>query len=177
MTRLPSSSPPGATIVPFPALIVQDDASVEEWFSTHLPVYSLAAAGYFGEGHEVEGWADVSSVQGHLDDSMFVSQVVGRSMEDQIPDGSFCVFRRIAAGTRQGKIVLAQHRDIADQDTGGSCTVKRYESAKQASKEGIIGTIELRPDKPDFESIVLTPVTEEEVLVLAELVAVLGAES
>ena len=108
---------------------------------------------------------------------MFVSQVAGRSMEDQIPDGSFCVFRRIAAGPRQGKVILPQHRDITDPDTGGSHTVRRYASAKQASEEGIIGTIELRPDNPDFETIVLTPVTEDEVLILAELVAVLGAEA
>ncbi len=64
---------------------------------------------------------------------MFVSQVVGRSMEPLIPDASYCIFRRIPAGTRQGKVVLAQHHGIADVETGGSYTVKRYESQKQES--------------------------------------------
>ena len=44
---------PLATLVAFPTPDVQNDATPEERFSTHLPVYSLqAAAGYFG------GWTD-----------------------------------------------------------------------------------------------------------------------
>lgn len=65
---------------------------------------------------------------GSISQDMFVSRVLGRSMEPDILDGSYCIFRPIAAGTRQGKTVLAQHSDIADPDTGGSYTVKKYDS-------------------------------------------------
>jgi phage repressor protein C with HTH and peptisase S24 domain len=170
--------PQGATVTAFPAPVVQDDPSEEERFSTHLPVYSLeAAAGHFGEGHDVdiEGWGDVSSVQGRVNDSMFVSQVVGRSMEPRIPDGSYCIFQRIGAGTRQGKTVLAQHRDIADPDTGGAYTVKRYHSEKRTDGEEVGGRIELQPLSADFEPIVLEHDADDEVLVIGEIIAVLGS--
>lgn len=169
--------PTGATIVPFPAIDVEVDADEGSRFSTHLPVYSLqAAAGYFGEGHhvDVEGWVDVSEVQGRIDESMFVSQVIGQSMEPRIADGSYCIFQRIGAGTRQQKIVLAQHRDIDDPETGGSYTVKRYHSEKRADGDKIGGVIELQPLNPDFDPIVLQPDSDDEVLVIAELVLVLG---
>jgi hypothetical protein len=33
-------------------------------------------------------------------------------------------------------VVLVEHRDIADPETGGSYTVKRYRSRKAAGAEG-----------------------------------------
>jgi phage repressor protein C with HTH and peptisase S24 domain len=139
-------------------------------------VYSLqAAAGYFGNGHDVEneGWVEVPDDFGSIDNSMFVSQVVGRSMEPTIPDTSYCVFRRIPAGSRQGKIVLAEHHSIDDVETGGSYTVKRYESRKQESDGEVAGTVELRPLNPEFEPIVLESGDDAQVQVIAEFVAVL----
>jgi type III restriction enzyme len=169
--------PSGAKVIPFPTdrrIEPPDKVAAAARYSTHLPVYSLeAAAGYFGDGHDVEleGW---TVVDGRLDEAMFVSRVVGHSMEPRIPDGSFCVFRRVGAGTRQGKIVLAQHRDIEDPDTGGSFTVKMYESAKVLEDGQVGGSITLRPLNRDYEPIVFTDVDEDEVLVIAELVEVLA---
>jgi phage repressor protein C with HTH and peptisase S24 domain len=143
-------------------------------FTTRLPVYSLeAAAGYFGGGHDVEleGWTEVA---GRLDDAMFVSRVTGSSMEPRVPDGSLCVFRRIRPGTRQGKVVLAQHREIADPDTGGSFTVKIYGSSKVVDDDEVRGSVTLRPLNPDYEPIVLTHVDDDDVVVIAELVEVLA---
>jgi phage repressor protein C with HTH and peptisase S24 domain len=48
---------------------------------------------------------------------MFVAQVVGESMNRRIPNGSWCLFRLHPKGTRQGKVVLVQHREIQDADT------------------------------------------------------------
>ncbi len=166
-----------AAVASIRAVPLVDDVDPAGRFETHLPVYSLqAAAGYFGEGHEVEveGWVEVPGEVARIDDSMFVSQVVGRSMEPLIPNGSYCIFRRIPAGSRQGKVVLVQHHDIADAESGGSYTVKRYESHKQESDGAVVGTIELRPVNPEFEPIVLEPGDEAEVQVIAELVTVLG---
>jgi type III restriction enzyme len=168
--------PSEAKVIPFPTdrrIVPPDEVDAAVRFTTHLPVYSLeAAAGYFGGGHDVEleGWTEVA---GRLDDAMFVSRVVGRSMEPRILDGSLCVFRRLGPGTRQGKIVLAQHRDIADPETGGSFTVKMYESAKALEDGEVRGSVTLRPLNPDYEAIVLTDVDDEDVVVIAELVEVL----
>lgn len=169
---------PTGTVVAFRAVSLTDHVEPEERFATHLPVYSLqAAAGYFGDGHAVdaEGWVDVSAADvGALDESMFVSQVIGRSMEPRVPDGSFCVFRTIGAGTRNGKIVLAQHREIADPETGGSYTVKRYRSAKRDVDGEVVGTIELEPLNGEYEPIILTNVDDDEVTIIGELVKVLA---
>lgn len=167
-----------SVVVPLPAPEIQEDVEPDKQFTTHLPIYSLqAAAGYFGDGHEVviDGWLDASGI-GALNNSMFVSQVIGKSMEPRIPDGSYCVFRRVSAGTRQGKVVLVQHRDIADPETGGSYTVKRYKSASVTTGDEVVKTIELQPLNTEFDPIVLDPAVADEVLVIAELVDVFRSE-
>ena len=160
-------------------LISLDDARVEkEKFKTLLPLYSLkAAAGYFGDGEAVEpeGWVESSSV-GRLDDQMFVARAVGRSMEPKIHDGDYCVFRANPTATRQGKIVLVQHRGLGDPETGGSFTVKRYKSAKIIKDGGNWShdQIILEPLNVDYEPINLTAETHEDVQVLAEFLAVIA---
>jgi SOS-response transcriptional repressor LexA len=148
-----------------------------EAFKTLLPLYSLrAAAGYFGDGEAVEpeGWVEADSV-GKLDDRMFVCRAVGRSMEPTIRDGDYVVFRANPAGSRQGKIVLAQYRGPADPDTGGSFTVKRYSSEKVGGDDGDWrhARIVLSPTNPEYQPIVLEPKDAEAVKVLAAFVTVL----
>ncbi len=41
----------------------------------------------------------------------------------RIPNGSWCLFREPSDGSRNGKVVIAQSRDIQDTDTGGQYTV------------------------------------------------------
>ena len=168
--------PSTAVVLRFPVgkrLVGPDDLEPRARFATHLPVYSLeAAAGYFGAGRdvEIEGWVEVA---GRLDETMFVSLVRGRSMEPRISDRSLCVFRRVRPGTRKGKIVLAQHRDIEDPDTGGSFTVKVYDSTKVLEDDEVRGSVALRPLNPDFEAIVIDA-EDDAVTVIAEFVEVLG---
>jgi phage repressor protein C with HTH and peptisase S24 domain len=94
-------------------------------------------------------------------------------MEPKVPHGAYCVFRRIGAGTRQGKTVLAQYRGPADPDTGGSYTVKVYESDKSDIDGEVRGTISLRPLNPAYKPIVFTDAADEDVTVVAELLRVL----
>ena len=147
-------------------------------FKTMLPLYGLsAAAGYFGEGEavEAEGWIEARSV-GKLDARMFVCRAVGRSMEPEIQDGDYIVFRAQPAGTRQGKkIVLVQYRGPADPDTGGAFTVKRYRSEKKDSPgAGWRHTrVTLSPTNSEYDPIVLTDEDAMGVQVVAEFVAVL----
>lgn len=125
---------------------------------THLPLYSLrAAAGSFGEDMEAEaeGWvrAPAGMAPGR---GIFVAQVVGRSMEPLIPEGSLCVFRHDVVGTRQGKLLLIQRKGASD--AGGEFTVKRYTSVKSQTEEGWRHErIRLEPLNPDCEAWDLVP--------------------
>ncbi|MFG6667144.1 hypothetical protein ACGK9R_08535 [Halomonas sp. HNIBRBA4712] len=46
----------------------------------------------------------------------------------RIPNGACCLFRANPGGTRQGKVVVVQHRAIEDPDHGGSFTIKLHQS-------------------------------------------------
>ncbi|HXV65219.1 MAG TPA: DEAD/DEAH box helicase family protein [Vicinamibacteria bacterium] len=158
-------------------LVPLDDVRVErEKFKTLLPLYSLrAAAGYFGNGEDVEleGWVEADGI-GKLDERMFVARTVGRSMEPAIRNGDFAVFRAKPAGTRNGKIVLAQYQGPADPETGGSFTVKRYRSEKKHESTGWRHkTVVLAPENPDFVPIVLNPADEQDFQIIAEFITVL----
>lgn len=151
----------------------------EERYRTCVPLYTLkAAAGGFGAGQPVEpeGWV-VPKTARRLSEGMFVAQVVGRSMAPRIPDGAWCLFRAPVTGTRRGRIVLVQHHSIDDPETGGSYTVKRYDSDKEADGDGgwRHRAIRLLPENPDFQPIVLEGLDEDETAVVAELVEVLNA--
>lgn len=109
---------------------------------------------------------------------LFVAQVVGESMNRRIPNGAWCLFRANPAGTREGKVVVVQHRSISDPETGGRYTVKLYSSEKVAAEDGgwRHERITLRPDsdQPGFEPITIS-VEEggDDFLVVAEMLMVL----
>ena len=169
-----SAARPDSKIIPLDAAEV-----AHERYLSLLPVYSLrAAAGYFGQGQAVdpEGWVEATGI-GPLDDRMFVARAVGRSMEPRIRDGDLLVFRRDPVGTRQGMIVLAEHRGHLDPETGGAYTVKKYSSEKQpdtSSAEWRHSRIVLSPTNPDYKPIVLTPKDENDFRVVAEFISVLN---
>lgn len=137
-----------------------------------LPFYGLrAACGAFGDGEDVEceGWVPVTGF-GHLNRNMFVVRAAGHSMEPQIPDGALCVFRANPAGSRQGKTVLAQHRDVADPDTGGAFSIKHYESRKRPDPDGtwLHEEILLRPLNPAYAPIRVNPADADSFRIVAE---------
>ncbi len=147
-----------------------------------MPLVPLkAAAGAFSDPQHVEDdgweWVAVESKR-RLRPGMFVAQVVGKSMEPAIPDGSYCLFARPVTGTRQGKTVLVQLRDAIDPETGERYTVKRYESEKVVDGDSWRHIrITLKPVNPDFQPIELTAAEEGELQVVAEFVEVLGDRS
>jgi hypothetical protein len=99
-------------------------------------------------------------------------------MNRRIPNGSWCLFSLNPVGSRQGKIVVAQHKDISDTDMSGQYTVKRYESRKKMLADGTWRheSITLRPDttSPDYTPFIFDESQGRDVRVIAELVAVLG---
>jgi SOS-response transcriptional repressor LexA len=142
-------------------------------FVTHLPRYSLAvAAGKFLENQEVseEGWEEAPADL-RLTKEMFVAEIVGRSMEPRIPDGSLCVFRLGVTGSRQGRLVLVERLGGGANDR---YTVKRYASEKTEREDGTWshGKITLEPLNPEFEAWTLEP-EEDRFRILAEFVRVL----
>jgi len=152
-----------------------------ERYVTCLPLVPLkAAAGAFGDPQHIpedsawEDWVAVDTGR-TLRPGMFVAQVVGRSMEPNIPDGAYCVFAAPVTGSRQGRIVLVQLRDQRDPENGERYTVKRYESEKSTGADGVWRhvTITLHPLNRAFQPIVLSAAEEGEVSVIAEFVQVL----
>jgi ATP-dependent helicase YprA (DUF1998 family)/SOS-response transcriptional repressor LexA len=164
---------PAANVLPFRKVEPADG----DKFRTCVPLISLkAAASGLDESMEVaeQGWVEPTTNR-RLGPDMFVAQVVGHSMEPRIPDGAYCLFRSPVVGSRTGRILLVQHRDIDDPETGGSYTVKKFDSSEVTGKEGTDrrGTIYLRPVNPAYDPIALTDVPEEEINVIAELIDVL----
>jgi type III restriction enzyme len=154
-------------------------------FATCVPLTSLrAAAGRFSEEQagfdEVAGWAAewvTWDEHSRFEPGMFVAQVQGRSMEPEVPDGAYCLFRPPRPGSRQGRRLLVWHAGIDDPMTSGHYTLKVYTSEKAAADDGSWQhtRIVLKPLNQEFEPIVLTPKDEGEVRVIAELATVLRA--
>lgn len=147
-----------------------------------LPVIDLRfAAGSFSDFQSIESAAEEwFAIPDWLrpQRGMFVAQVVGESMNRRIPNGAWCLFRMAPEGTREGKVVVVQHRDIADPDTGGRFTVKVYSSEKVATEDGgwRHQRVTLKPDsdRSEYQPIVVELKDEqEEVHVIAEWLMVL----
>jgi DUF2075 family protein len=165
-----------APVLPFRRLGLEEARPYENC----VPLYDLkiAAGGFSDEQHADDcEWVELPEAF-RPQMGLFVAQVVGESMNRRIPNGAWCLFRTASAGSRNGKIVLASHREIADTEYSGHYTVKIYESAKKNQTDGTWRhtTIILRPDSflPEYKPIVLNEHQAEDLRVLGELVAVLG---
>ena len=164
---------------PLPTLRIVKPAENDR-YRTCVPLVPLkAAAGGFGDPQFIEegqwDWVEVDSRR-PLRAGMFVAQVVGKSMEPLIPDGSQCLFQGPVTGSRQGRVVLVALRDETDPETGERFTVKRYESEKVKANDGAWRQLRvtLKPQNPAFEPIVLTADDEGLVHVVAEFVEVVS---
>lgn len=143
-------------------------------FVDFLPLYSIkAACGYFGEGENVEedGWMKVEGL-GKLNRNMYIVQAIGDSMEPTISDGDYCVFRSNPAGSRQGKIILAQHHSKYDPDYSGSYSIKVYSSSKRFDENGIWvhEEIILHPKNKAYNPIIINEEDSEEFRIVGEYV-------
>lgn len=155
-------------------IVTRDDAAP---FERHVPVYDLSiAAGEFSEMQiaDAEHWVELPDFM-RVSPDLFVSRVVGESMNRRIPNGAWCLFRANPGGTRQGKIVVVQHRAIEDPDHGGSFTIKLYQSEKvEEYGEFVNQRIVLKPQTNAFgyKDIVLEDELED-LKVIGEFLSVL----
>ncbi|MEO7142817.1 MAG: S24 family peptidase [Bryobacteraceae bacterium] len=147
-------------------------AATVQQFVTHLPRFSVrVAAGKFLENSEIEPeeWVETPGDL-RLTREMFVAEIVGRSMEPKIPDGSLCVFRSGVTGSREGRLVLVE---LLGGGANDRYTVKRYHSDKKQTEDGWRhGRIRLEPLNPEFEAWDLDP-DEERFRIIAEFIRVL----
>jgi DUF2075 family protein len=107
----------------------------------------------------------------------FVAQVVGESMNKRIPNGAWCLFNENPGGTRNGKIVLVQHRAIEDPDNGSCLTVKLYRSEKTMSGDELVNErVILKPvtSAHGYRDIVIEDDDLHDLRVVGEFVAVLA---
>ncbi len=177
-----AASPNPLNVVPLRRVSRQErDAGV-----VAAPVIDLRfAAGAFSDAQALEDGAEVWVALPdwvRAQQGLFVAQVVGESMNRRIPNGSWCLFRANPTGTREGKVVVVQHRSIADPETGGRYTTKLYSSEKVPAEDGgwRHDRITLRPDsdRPQFEPIVITLAeSEDDFAVVAEMLLVLSSAS
>jgi hypothetical protein len=167
------AAPEPAPVLPFGWV----EPSEPDKFKTCVPVYNLrAAAGAFSEGQVPEclGWAAIQTRR-RLVDTMFVAQVRGKSMEPKVPDGAWCLFNTDVAGSRYGRDLVVQHRDLSDPEAGGAYTLKRYARPPQDVPDGTErkGVVPLNPQNPDHEPITIENDLDD-VCVIGELLEVLG---
>jgi endonuclease YncB( thermonuclease family) len=146
---------------------VHDGLNVNVFLVAHGDAALAVAAGGFGDGRtpETEAWVDPGG-NTRPAAGLFVAQVVGESMNRRIPNGAFCVWRAPVEGSRTGRVVLVESREISDAETGGSYTVKLYERVSD-------DLVRLVPDsdRKEFDPIELHG--DGEVRIVAELVEVL----
>lgn len=148
---------------------VNDDVK----YIDYLPLYTLkAACGKFSEWQEAEeeGWVKTEGL-GKLNPGMFIVRANGHSMEPRIKEGDLCVFRNGIVGSRNGKIVLIQHREHYDFEYGGCYSIKKYTSEKKYDPETGEWTHEsiiLHPLNKDYPPIQIQ--NEEGFIVIGEFI-------
>ena len=147
-------------------------------YENAVPIYKLdIAAGQFSEEQQADDldWVELPDSfrpqPGH-----FVTRVIGESMNKRIPNGAWCLFKANPGGSRNNKIVIVQHQDIQDQDTGASYTVKLYSSRKvSCGDEWRHSKIVLRPysNNKGYDELVFDNESAGKLRVIGEFVAVL----
>lgn len=142
-----------------------------------VPIFDLKfAAGQFSDYQQADT-VDHVVLPAHLraSEGYFVARVDGDSMDKRIPPGAWCLFHFNPQGTRNGKIVVVQHRRISDPELGGQYTIKRYKSEKHFGEDGVVNSvIVLKPESTNdkHEAIVLSAEDAEEMVVVAEFLTV-----
>lgn len=177
-------------VIPFRKL----DAAEVKPFQNCVPVYGLKiAAGMFSDeqtvdevlnGEEVSNpedftWASFRVTSTRPRRGLFIAQVEGTSMNNKIPNGSWCLWNIDHDCQGEGaEIVLAQHRGVHDSDLGGGFTVKYFEKTEAVDDDGRVTTtaVTLRPSSTDssHQPLVISGPADGELNIIAELVEVLG---
>ena len=153
-------------------------------FKNAVPLIDLKfAAGTFTEFQALDPeciqWVELPDIFRPAP-GVFVAQVIGESMNRRVPNGAWCIFRMNPRGSRQGKVVVAQHRSIDDPELGGAYTIKVYSSEKVPGQgeDWTHSRITLRPDSEDsgFKPMIFTGQDASDVEIVAEMISVIDTD-
>jgi superfamily II DNA or RNA helicase/HKD family nuclease/SOS-response transcriptional repressor LexA len=144
-----------------------------------IPLYDFyAAAGSFSEMQSNCEFTQIEVDEKYSkNDKYFACKVVGESMNRRIPNGSICIFKKPDVGSRNGKIVLVELRDVQDTDFHSCFTVKTYSSQKSLNEDSWEHTeIVLKPNSTlkDYKEIVLAEEQAKGMRIIGEFIEVLG---
>lgn len=153
------------------------NSNIEQYLRNPIPLYNFyAAAGSFTELHAEKDFKLIEGPENYSGEDFFACKVIGESMNRVIPNGSICLFRQYKGGSRNGKIVLIENRDIQDPDFNSAFSIKTYSSEKSVSEETWgHELITLRPNSfnSDYPNIVITEENAESMRVIGEFVMIL----
>ncbi len=159
--------------------VVQHKQPLEDREELHnpIPLYDFyAAAGTFSEIQSEKDYKLIEGPENSSNSDYFACRIIGESMNRVIPNGSICLFKPYSGGSRNGKILLIENRDIQDPDFNSAFTIKTYSSEKIVMEENWEHiSIVLRPNSFDnsYQNIVITEENAAEMRVIGEFVGIL----
>ncbi len=156
---------------------LQQTLNFEEELRNPIPLYDFyAAAGTFSEIQSEKDFTLIEGPENSSSNGYFACRIIGESMNRVIPNDSICLFKPYTGGSRNGKILLIENRDIQDPDFNSAFTIKTYSSEKIMTDENWEHTaIVLRPNSYDssYQKIVITEENSAEMRVVGEFVEIL----
>jgi superfamily II DNA or RNA helicase/HKD family nuclease/SOS-response transcriptional repressor LexA len=156
---------------------IQQSLSFKEDLRNPIPLYDFyAAAGTFSELQSEKNFTLIEGPENSAGKDYFACKIIGESMNRVIPNGSICIFKPYTGGSRNGKIVLVENRNIQDPDFNSGFTIKTYLSKKSVSEETWGHTsIVLRPNSYDnlYQDIIITEENAMEMRIVGEFVQTL----
>jgi SOS-response transcriptional repressor LexA len=156
---------------------IQQSLDFEEELRNPIPLYNFyAAAGTFSEMQFEKDFTLIEGPENSSNHDYFACRIIGESMNRVIPNGSICLFKPDTGGSRNGKIVLVENRDIQDLDSNSAFTIKTYSSEKSITEDNWEHTsIVLRPNSLDssYQNIYITEENAPEMKVHGEFVQIL----
>lgn len=156
---------------------IDHSPNFEEQLRYPIPLYDFyAAAGTFSELQSEKDYSLIEGPPNSAGMDYFACRIIGDSMNRIIPNGSICLFKPYLGGSRNGKIVLVENRDIQDPDFNSAFTIKTYSSEKFDSGETWSHTsIVLSPNSYDnsYQNIIITEENAAEMRIIGEFVGIL----
>lgn len=158
-------------------ITIQRTLNFIEEFQNPVPLYDFyAAAGTFSEIQSEKDFTLIEGPRNSSNNEYFACKIIGESMNRVIPNGSICLFKTYTGGSRNGKILLIEYRDIQDPDFNSAFTIKTYTSEKNIMDENREHfSIVLRPNSYDssYQNIIIDDENAAEMRVVGEFVEIL----
>jgi superfamily II DNA or RNA helicase/HKD family nuclease/SOS-response transcriptional repressor LexA len=156
----------------------QQIVNFEEELKNPIPFYDFyAAAGMFSELQSEKDFTLIEGPENRSHNDYFACRIIGESMNRVIPNGSICLFKPDGGGSRNGKIVLVENRDVQDPDFNSAFTIKTYSSEKFVSEDTFYHeSIVLKPNSFDrsYKDIIISKENAEEMRVVGIFVKILN---